>query len=100
MQIANIATNIIIIAVVSSNPGHLALHIPAMHISLSYRKKLSSNRSNVSVSGNMAYNRDMYTKPKGIKEDYENLEMIFKSAGGHSIANIETADDIYEAISP
>lgn len=52
------------------------------------------------MSGNMAYNRDMYTKPKGIKEDYENLEMIFKSAGGHSIANIETADDFYETISP
>ena len=41
---------------------------------------------------------DMNTKPKGIKTDYENLEMILKSEDGHSIATNKTADDVYETI--
>lgn len=44
--------------------------------------------------------RDVNTEASGVEKNYENLEMILKSVDDHSMANNETAADIYEAISP
>jgi hypothetical protein len=59
-----------------------------------------SNKHSIAVSVNAAYADAVSANPSGIKEDYENLEMVLKSVDGRSIASEETEADLYETISP